>query len=88
MSQALHLMNAPEIEEKIASRAGRIARLIDAGKSQDEIVTELCLAACGREPSERQRQVAAELFARQSPRAPSEDFLWTLLNSYEFLFVH
>jgi hypothetical protein len=88
MSQALHLMNAPEIEEKIASKTGRVARLVNAGQTPDQIIDELCLTACGSPPTKRQRQVAAELFAKHSPIDAAEDFLWTLLNSYEFLFVY
>jgi Protein of unknown function (DUF1549)/Protein of unknown function (DUF1553) len=88
MAQALHLMNAPEIEAKIGDQRGRIALLIKAGKSRKEIVESLCLVALGRFPGEKERRVAAKLFAgRAKPQAGAEDFLWALLNSYEFLFV-
>jgi DNA-binding NarL/FixJ family response regulator len=88
MAQALHLMNAPEIEAKISDKRGRVARLINAGKSRKEIVESLCLVALGRFPGEKERRVAAKLFAGHAkPQAGAEDFLWALLNSYEFLFV-
>jgi len=87
MSQALHLMNAPEIEEKIARSTGRVARLIEDSAEQDRIVRELCLATLGRPPDDKERAVADQLFAAQQPRQAAEDFLWTLLNSYEFLFL-
>jgi len=87
MAQALHLMNAPEIEAKIADPAGRAARLVESGGGDEHIAEELCLAALSRLPTERERAVAAELFAGGDRRRAAEDFLWTLLNSYDFLFV-
>ena len=88
MSQALHLMNAPEVERKISDSGGHVARLVQRGLGASEITDELCLAALARPPSAKERQVAAELFAVNLPRQAAEDFLWTLLNSYDFLFVH
>ena len=87
MSQALHLMNAPEVETKIASPTGRIARLMQSNLSEDAVVSELCLTAVGRMPRESERLVAQKLFASSPRPQAAEDFLWSLLNSYEFLFV-
>jgi hypothetical protein len=88
MAQALHLMNAPEVAEKIAHPAGRVALLVKAGLSEDAIVNELCLAALGRPARERERAIAQTLFADGVNERSSQDFLWALLNSYEFLFVN
>jgi hypothetical protein len=88
MSQALHLMNAPEVERKISDSAGHVARLVQRRASPSEITEELCLAALARPPSAKERKLADELFAASSPQQAAEDFLWTLLNSYDFLFVH
>lgn len=88
MSQALHLMNAPEIEQKIAAPSGRVARLVNSGADVTAIVDELSLVAVGRMPSEREREVAAQLFGGSSRQRAAEDFSWTMLNSYDFLFVH
>lgn len=87
MAQALHLMNAPEVESKIASPAGRVARLVDSGASEGQIIEELCLAALGRFPDEKVKTVGARLFASSPPREAAEDFLWTLLNSNDFLLI-
>ena len=87
MSQALHLMNAPEIEARIASPSGRVARLIKAGVSDEAVVEELCLAALGRMPRESDFAVARKLFASSHRQQAAEDYLWSLLNSHEFLFV-
>ena len=87
MAQALHLMNAPEIEAKVAHPAGRVARLIESGATEEKIVEELCLAAIGQYPGLRHKATARKLFASSPPREAAEDFLWTLLNSYDFLFI-
>ncbi len=88
MAQTLHLMNAPEINEKIASPHGRVAQLLAQGLQQEAITQELCLALLGRPASAKERRIATQLFATASRQEASEDFLWTLLNSYDFLFVH
>ena len=80
-------MNAPEIEARIGHADGRVARLVASGASSDEIASELCLAALGRLPGESEQRVARELFASAPRREAAEDFLWTLLNSYDFIFV-
>jgi hypothetical protein len=87
MSQALHLMNSPGIHAQIASRKGRVARLVRAGAAPWVIVDELYLAALSRPPSFSERKAALELF-RTSPSAQTagEDLLWALMNSFGFLF--
>jgi len=87
MAQALHLMNAPEIEAKVSHPAGRVARLVESEASEEQIVEEICLAALGRYPDETHKATAHKLFAGAAPREAAEDFLWTLLNSYDFLFI-
>jgi hypothetical protein len=86
MAQCLHLLNAPEVERKIADPAGRVAKLIEAGKTPDEITEEVCLAALGRPPVDKERTAARKLFAAAPPREAAQDFVWALLNSYDFLF--
>jgi hypothetical protein len=88
MAQALHLMNAPEVMEKIAHPAGRISRVLRAGLSEREIVDELCLAVLGRPAQERERSVAKQLFVEGVNEHAVQDLLWALLNSYDFVFVH
>ena len=89
MAQALHLMNAPEVTDKIANSSGRVARLLRATPTLDDaaMVEEFCLAALGRLPTEKEQRVARELFSKTTRPQAAEDYLWTLLNSYDFLFV-
>ena len=88
MAQTLHLMNAPEIDAKITAAGSRVDRLIARKASPRDIVDDLCLAALGRSPLPREIRAAEKLFASSPPREAAEDFLWALLNSYDFLFVH
>ncbi len=87
MAQTLHMMNAPEIDAKIGSPSGRVAALLARNRSNNQIVSNLTLTALGRLPSEKERRIATRLFSQDSKRQATEDFLWTLLNSYDFLFV-
>jgi hypothetical protein len=89
MAQALHLMNAPEIEAKIVSPRGRIAAIINSNMPRKQLIEALCLSALGRPPGEKERKIADRLFAGEtSKQQAAEDFLWALLNSYDFLFIH
>ncbi len=87
MSQALHLMNAPEVAAKISDPNGRVARLLKSGIPDNAIVQELCLAALCRQPTQKEIAVAEDFLAKEPRRQAAEDFLWTLLNSYDFVFV-
>lgn len=89
LSQALHLANSSALQEKLSSDKGRIARLIKASKSDNEIADELYLAAFARLPSERERKVIEETLHEVPARQEAwEDILWSLLNSSEFVFQH
>ncbi|MBC7821871.1 MAG: DUF1549 domain-containing protein [Planctomycetaceae bacterium] len=89
MAQALHLMNAPEVSAKIAQSSGRVARLLRASPPTADaaMIEELTLVTLGRLPTEKEQRVAQALFASTARRDAAEDYLWTLLNSYDFLFV-
>lgn len=87
MAQALHLMNAPEVAAKIASPGGRVSRLMQAQVPDHAIVEEFCLATLGRPPVAKETKLAQGLFAQGPRQQAAEDFLWTLLNSYDFVFV-
>lgn len=89
MAQALHLMNAPEVSAKITNSTGRVARLLRASPSITDaaLIEELTLVTLGRLPTEKEWNVAQGLFANTARRDAAEDYLWTLLNSYDFLFV-
>src|SRR5262249_7903175 len=82
ISQALHLMNSPDVAEKIHSRTGRARRLADSELAPSAIVEELYLAALARYPHDAERQLVLSAFTRQGAdrRSTVEDILWALLN--------
>jgi hypothetical protein len=85
--QALHLMNAPTVQRKIAGDGGRAHELARSDKTPAEIVEELYLLAYSRLPDENERRVCLELFVKRGDRRPAvEDLLWALLNTPEFVF--
>ncbi|MEX2025637.1 MAG: S-layer protein, partial [Pirellulaceae bacterium] len=88
MAQALHLMNAPEIEAKLANPTGRAAKLAASSATSEQIAEDLTLAALGRLPNLREREVAASLFTAAPRDQAAADYLWTLLNSRDFLLNH
>jgi hypothetical protein len=91
LGQALHLVGGLTVHEKIASPAGRVARLLTAGRSDAEIIDELFLATLSRPPTEEERRAMLRHFTRAGPerrKRVAEDLLHALLNSTEFLFQH
>lgn len=89
MAQALHLMNSDFVQNKVASGTGRLARLLEAGTGDDEIIEELYLATFSRPPTAEERGRARLAVALAPARKEGfEDLLWALLNSREFLLKH
>ena len=89
IAQALHLMNAEEIEAKIRSRKGTARKLADSEMTPTAIVDELCLSTHGRFPTKAERESLVELFSGKEAltrREATEDALWTLLNTKDFLY--
>jgi len=86
--QVLHLLNSPELHKKVTSESGRAAKLAASDKTPAAIVEELYLLVYGRMPSDDEQALGRELFDRPggSRREATEDLLWALFNSPEFLF--
>src|SRR5262249_10999231 len=51
LAQALHTLNGDVVTAKITDAKGRVARLLAAKKTHEDIVTELYLATLSRRPS-------------------------------------
>lgn len=88
ITQALHLMNSPEIGGKIRSKRGTARQLADSKKTPTEIVDELYLGTLARYPSDRERALLLESFKDEERRTAVEDVLWTLLNAKGFIYNH
>jgi hypothetical protein len=88
LAQALHTLNGDTIKDKTEDENGRIAKLLEAKKTHEEIVTELYLATLSRFPTDAERAACKRFLANSpSPRECYEDLLWALLNSTGFLFI-
>jgi hypothetical protein len=92
IGQSLHLMNSEELQRKLADTGteSRVQRLAAGSGSTQEVVTEIYLACYGRPPVEEEIKVASEAFKGDAAarRRATEDVLWALLNSAEFVFNH
>ena len=88
ISQALHLLNSPEIAEKIAHRRGRARKLAASDLSPEKIVEEIYLTTLSRFPTTAEQQLMQQAFGSGDRATAAEDILWALMNSKEFVFNH
>jgi hypothetical protein len=85
--QALHLMNSENLHQKVTSDTGRATQLAASKKSPGEIVDELYLLVYGRLPEADERRFCLALYEKAANRRrATEDLMWALLNTPEFLF--
>ena len=90
VAQALHLLNSPEIAEKIGARHGRARKLAQSDLSNDEIIEQLYLVTLARLPGVEEHRLMQQAFidVGEDRAAAVEDVLWTLVNSKQFVYNH
>jgi hypothetical protein len=87
MGQAFQMISGPTVNELLAQKENRISRLLATGKSDREIIEDLCLTALTRAPTQEELDnLLPGLDAAKDRRAELEDIFWGLLNSKDFLF--
>ncbi len=90
--QSLHLMNSRLLQEKLTSKIAiaRVQHLAESQLTPEEIVAELFLACYARPPTDEQVKIATAAFTAEGAtrRSATEDVLWSLLNTAEFVFNH
>lgn len=90
VAQVLHLLNAPEIQTKLAHERGLVANLVLTKADDGDVVEELYLAFYSRLPTDAERKVGVAHLRRDpvQRRQAAEDLAWTLMNTLEFVFNH
>jgi hypothetical protein len=89
LSQALQMINGPLVHSKVRDEKNRLRTLVTGGKSDNDVVGELYLAALSRPPSEAELGAASKHITASGDRMRGlEDVCWALLNANEFLFQH
>jgi hypothetical protein len=88
LTQVLHLMNSPGVQGQLSADDGRAAQLAASPLTEAQIVSELYLSTYSRAPTARERRAALAAFRRSGAtrRSATEDLLWALINSPEFVF--
>jgi Protein of unknown function (DUF1553) len=90
LTEAMHMLAGPVYNEKLANPAGRLQRLLKAGKTSAEIVDEFYLAAFARLPEKKESAAIQNLIAAAgpNPEAAWKEFVWAVLCSREFAENH
>jgi len=97
--QALHLMHGDGLQKKITHEKGRARRLSDSKLTVAEIADEVYLAALSRRPTKAERTQVENFYRvqndeqedkdkKKSRLTATEDFIWAIINSAEFVFNH
>jgi len=90
ISQALHLMNSPNLQTKLSHHNGRIARLVKSQPDDAALIEELYLTVYSRFPGAEEQSNALQYFSEHPSKrqAAAEDLVWSMLNTIEFVFNH
>jgi hypothetical protein len=101
VAQALHLINARTLNEKIAAKGGLIDHLLDAGLTDPSVLEAMTLACLCRRPTATESRLVADALATATGPAPAKppdrrtarrqvfaDMLWALMSGPEFQFNH
>lgn len=89
LGMAIELFNGTEIHRKLKDQNNRFHKALVSGKSPEETIHELYLAAICRPPSEQELKASMEHCAtRDNIAAGVEDVCWALFNTDEFVFQH
>jgi hypothetical protein len=89
VAQVLHVLNSPQIQEKLSSDAGRLAMLEGEITDDEKLVEEIYLMFYSRFPTtDEQVSVSRYLAKADNRRKAVEDIAWSLMNTVEFLFNH
>ena len=88
--QTLHLANSSKVIDRIARKGSRATTLIESDGETEQIINDLYLAAYSRFPTNKELNIASEAFTQDGAtrRTATEDIVWALINSAEFVLNH
>jgi len=88
VAQVLHMLNSKRVNLKISHEAGRVARLAREVKNDAALVDELYLTIFSRFPADEEKRRAITHLENSSSgrRSATEDLVWSMINSLEFMF--
>ena len=86
--QAMLMMVSDVVTNRsTASEGSRLQRLLESGRTQQEIVEDIFMSTLSRQPTPEEIDVALQLMERDR-KVGLENVQWALLNSTEFLLNH
>ena len=89
VSQTLHLINSPDIQDKLSSASGRVSNLNKRLLDPTALVDELFLTCFARYPNTKERtRSISYLIAGSDREHAAQDLLWAMINTTEFVFNH
>ena len=86
--QVLHLMNSENLFSKVTTDTSRAAQLAKTEMPPKELIEELYLSVYSRRPTAAELTATLPLFEKEGAnrRQATEDLMWALLNTPEFVF--
>lgn len=89
LSQALALINSPEIQRKLTAKDGYAAQLASNKRPHDENTRDIFIRVFGRQPSAQETETAVAHLESAADRGEAyRSLLWSLLATNEFMFNH
>ena len=91
LRQAMHLLVGDTVNEKIraGAQSGELARLLEASKTDQEIVEHFYLASLSRPPEADEMDYCQTVVGQARNRSEGlQNVLWALLSTNEFLYNH
>ena len=86
--QAMMMMSSKVVTNRVSAEGKtRVAKLLQSGKSDEEMIEEMFLSSVSRRPTPEEVTVAKRLIA-EDRKGGTETIQWSLLNCAEFLTNH
>lgn len=89
LTQALELVNSPEIQRKLMAKTGYAQQLAASDESPQNVASDLFIRVLSRPPTAEESKAATDFLASETDRVEAcRSLLWALLATNEFLFNH